>query len=152
MSSQELLQARPLQLLHFKKFHPKLQFHDPPDCGGSNDDRISLIRNLELYGEQGSLVYCQIADDFAATNPKVVYDPHPGMIAPEYRSEFHLIASVLPLFSHGGVSKGSVLHRLCRWLLLIRSLSQERLIGEGEVVKEIETFGNVLRPDVDDDI
>lgn len=37
---------------------------------------------------------------------------------------------------------------LYRWLLLIQ-LSQERLIGEGEVVKEIETFGSVLCPDVD---
>jgi hypothetical protein len=48
--------------------------------------------------------------------------------------------------------KALVLHKLCCWLLLIQSLSQERLIGEGEVVKEIETFGNILCPDVDHDI
>jgi hypothetical protein len=36
--------------------------------------------------------------------------------------------------------------------LLIRSLSEERLIGEGEVVKEIETFGKFLCPDVEHDI
>jgi len=35
------------------------------------------------------------------------------------------------------------LHRLSCWLLLIQLLSQERLIGEREVVKEIETFGSV---------
>jgi hypothetical protein len=29
---------------------------------------------------------------------------------------------------------------------------QERLIGDGEVVKEIETFENLLSPDVGEDI
>jgi hypothetical protein len=35
---------------------------------------------------------------------------------------------------------------------LISPVSQERLIGEREVVKEIETFGNSLSPDAGEDI
>jgi hypothetical protein len=48
--------------------------------------------------------------------------------------------------------KALILHRLRYWLLMIQSLPQERLIGEGEVVKEIETFGKFLCPDVEHDI
>ena len=46
------------------------------------------------------LLYRKIAHDLAATQPEVVYDPYPGMVARECSREFHLIANVLPLFRH----------------------------------------------------
>ena len=49
LGCQKLLQAGPLQLLHFKKFYPKLEFQDPLDCGGSNGNGKSLFWNLELH-------------------------------------------------------------------------------------------------------
>ncbi len=70
-------------LLHLKKFHPKLGFQGPPDCGGSNGDGKSLFRNPEAHCEEGAALYRKIAHDLAATHPEVVYNPYPGMVARE---------------------------------------------------------------------
>jgi hypothetical protein len=102
LGCQELLQARSFQLLHLKKFYPKLEFQGPLDFGSSNSDDNRLFRNLEVHREEGTVLYRKIAHDLAATQPEVVYDPSPGMIACESSREFHLIANVLPLFRHIG--------------------------------------------------
>ena len=49
LGCQKLLQADSFQLLHLKKFYPKLEFQYPLDCGGSNGNSNSLFRNLEVH-------------------------------------------------------------------------------------------------------
>ena len=100
MGCQELLQPGSLHLLHLKKFHPKLEFQYPANCGGSNDNGMSLFWNLEVYGKERAVLYRKIAHDLASTYSEVIYDPYPGMVALESSREFDLITNVLPLFSH----------------------------------------------------
>jgi hypothetical protein len=139
----KLLQTGSFLFLHLKKLHPKLEFQGPSNCGGSNGDGSSLFRNLELYGKEGSTLHRKIADDLAATNPEIVHEPEPGMIACETSREFHLIANVLPLLRHIGAlrryrfEKGPVMR-----FPLTMPAPQERLFGERVVVKEIEIFGS----------
>jgi hypothetical protein len=81
LGCQELLQTGSFLLLHFKKFYTELEFQDPPNCGGSNGDGMSLFRNPEVHGEESASLYRKIAHDLAATYPEVVYDPYPCMVA-----------------------------------------------------------------------
>jgi hypothetical protein len=114
LGCQKLLKTGSFYLLDLKKFHPKLEFHDPPNCGGSNGDSKSLSRNPEVNSEESAAPYRKIAYDFAATHPEVIYDPYPGLVAFERSREFDLIANVLPLFRHIGALK---MHSFEEWSL-----------------------------------
>jgi hypothetical protein len=102
LGCQELCQTGSLPFLHLKKFHPKLEFQYPSNCGGSNGDGTILFRNLEVHGEESAVLYGKIAHDLASTYSEVIYDPYPGMVAIENSWELDLIANVLPLFRHSG--------------------------------------------------
>jgi hypothetical protein len=100
LGCQELLQTGSFLLLHLKKFYTELEFQDPPNCGGSNGDGISLFRNPEVHGEESASRYRKIAHDLAAAYPEVVYDPYPCMVARKCSREFNLVTNMLPLFRH----------------------------------------------------
>lgn len=142
LGCQELFQARSFQLLHLKKFYPKFEVQFPPNCGGSNGDGTSLFWNLELHGKESAVVYRKIAHDLAATYSEVIYDPYSGMIALESSREFHLITNMMPLFPHIGTFKSYPFIKEASLMRLPLALlpSQERLVGEWVVVKEIEIF------------
>jgi hypothetical protein len=86
----------------FQEILHQTQVPEPTGLWRLEWDSNRLFRSLEVYGQEGADLGCQIAHDLAATHSEVVDDSYPSMVARKYRREFDLIANVLPLFRHSG--------------------------------------------------
>jgi hypothetical protein len=61
-----------------------------------------LFRSLEMRCQESTVLDRKIAHDLTATHTEIVCDSYPSMVARKFSWEFHLIANMLPLFSHSG--------------------------------------------------